>query len=242
MLKNYTIGIIDDDKKSIDLLSFYLKEYFPDLKIKATAQSFNEGLSLINSGNLDLIFIDIHLNDDIGYELLDIASTKSAQIIFISSYEKHAIKVFKYNPIDYLLKPFGIKELCTSVNRAIEEIKQKKEDKNEINNQEFIALPVGNLIKMIKINTVKYAESNGNLTKFYLNDNTSLIANKNIGTYEELLGDQNLFRIHKKYIVNLLHVKTIHKSDGFYCELTDGTTLDVSRRKQEPLQKKLLLK
>lgn len=234
----YNIGIIDDDDKSIKLLSFYLKEYFPAIEIKATAQTFNEGLSLINSENLDLIFIDIHLNDDLGYELLDIASMKSTEIIFISSYQKHAIKVFKYNPVDYLLKPFEIKALCASVNRAIEKIKSREvvnvpTDKN----QEVIALPVGNVIQMIKVADIKYAESNGNLTTFYLNNATTVTANKNIGTYEELLEKQNVIRIHKKYMVNLLHVKTIHKTNGFYCELNDGTTLDVSRRKTRAFTK-----
>ena len=241
-MKNYKIGIIDDDNKSVQLLSFYLKEYFSNITVVAVANSFNDGLAMINSTAVDLLFIDIHLNEDLGYELLDVAKTKSAAVIFISSYEKHAINVFKYNPVDYLLKPFSVKELCVAVNRAFEKINANQKVTSNDENKEVVALPVGSLIEMVKVSDIKYAESNGNLTKFYLDNNTAITANKNIGTYEELLGSQYLFRIHKKFMVNLRHIKTIYKTDGFYCQLTDGTTLDVSRRKQEPLQRLLGLK
>ena len=239
-MKNYNVGIIDDDDKSVQLLSFYLKEYFNNITITAVANSFNDGLAMMNSTAIDLLFIDIHLNEDLGYELLDVAKTKSAAVIFISAFEKHAINVFKYNPVDYLLKPFSVKELCTAVNRAFEKIKTSSNYSNKI--KDVVALPVGNVIEMIKVTDIKYAESNGNLTNFYLDNDKTITANKNIGIYEELLGDEYLFRIHKKFMVNIHHVKTIYKTDGFYCQLTDGTTLDVSRRKQEAFQKKIFLK
>ncbi len=242
MAEHYVTGIIDDDEKSIQLLSFYLKEYFPEITIKVTANSWNDGLSVINNNELDLIFIDIHLNDDLGFELLDIANSKTAQVIFISSHEKYALKVFKYNPIDYLLKPFNIKDLCASVNRALEKTKTVKELPISDINQNVIAIPTGALIKVVKLSDIKYCESCGNFSKFHLEDTTTILANKNIGHYKLILPASSFFRIHKKFIVNISHIKAIHKSDGFYCELNDKTTLSVSRRKQEEFQKILLLK
>lgn len=242
MAQQYIAGIIDDDEKSIKLLSFYLKEYFPQITIKATANSWNDGLSVINNNVLDLIFIDIHLNDDLGFELLDIANSKSAQVIFISSHEKYALKVFKYNPVDYLLKPFNIKDLCASVNRAFKKCQNSKEVPIKDANPNLIAIPVGPIIKMIKLNGIKYFESCGNFSKLYLVDKTTILANKNIGHYESILPENTFFRIHKKYIINISHIKEIYKSDGFYCELNNKTILSVSRRKQEEFQKLLLLK
>lgn len=242
MSLQYTVGIIDDDEKSIALLSYYLNEYFSEIIVKATANTWSDGLSMINKNALDLVFIDIHLNENLGFELLDVATSKTAQIIFISSHEKYALKVFKYNPIDYLLKPFNIKDLCISVNRALEKNRLSKEVTTSDVNQDLIAIPTETIIKMVAISDIKYCESFGNFTKFYLEDATTILANKNIGHYELILSATRFFRIHKKYIVNISHIKTIHKSDGFYCELNDKTTLSVSRRKQEEFQKLLLLK
>jgi len=242
MALQYAAGVIDDEEKSIKLLSFYLKDYFPEITIKATANSWDEGLSIINNNDLDLIFIDIHLNDDLGFELLDIANLKLAQVIFISSHEKYALKIFKYNPVDYLLKPFSIKDFCTSVNRALERSKKPKGLPVTDSNQDFIALPAGAIIKMIKLSDIRYCESCGNFSKFYLEDATTILANKNIGYYESILPNSSFFRIHKKFIINISHIKAIHKSDGFYCEFNDKTMLSISRRKQEEFQKSLFLK
>lgn len=243
MSPKYVAGIIDDDEKSIKLLSYYLSEYFPEITITATANNWNDGLSIINKIALDLVFIDIHLNENLGFELLDVAPSKTAQIIFISSHEKYALKVFKYNPVDYLLKPFNIKDLCASVNRALEKSKLSKETAiatPDVNNK-IIAIPTGAIVEMIHLDAIKYCESFGNFTKFYLNNATTIVANKNIGHYELIL-PTHFFRIHKKYIVNITHIKAIHKSDGFYCEMNDKTTLSVSRRKQEEFQKLIHLK
>ena len=243
MSLEYAAGIIDDDEKSTRLLTHYLNEYFPEITIEVTANTWNDGLLLINKNELDLIFIDIHLNNDLGFELLDVATSKTAQVIFISSYEKYALKVFKYNPIDYLLKPFNIKDLCTSVNRALEKVKTIKEVTISDINKDHVAIATGTLIKLVKLNEIIYCESFGNFSKFHLVDTSTILANKNIGHYESILPNNSFFRIHKKYIVNIPHIKAVHKSDGFYCELYDTTTtLSISRRKQEEFQKALRLK
>ena len=89
---------------------------------------------------------------------------------------------------------------------------------------------------------ILYLEADGKYTVFYMSDNTKKVVSKNIGEYEKTLPDSIFFRIHHKYIVNLKKVLKINRSDGNYCQLLNGKTLSIAKRRQEELRKFLNLK
>ncbi len=234
-----TAVVVDDDSKSVDLLCHHLKTYCPELTLSGIANSLDEAILLIDKTKPELMFLDIMLNSDTGFDLLDIVNQNDAEIIFISSFDEYALKAFKYSPVDYLLKPIDIKELLMAIARARESIQQKREKNEQQNLRDYIAVPGRKIIQIVRIAEILYCKSDGNYTTLYLKDREKIVTIKNIGGFEKILPNDIFMRIHKQYLVNFNYVKSIHKSDGFYCHLFDKTMLPVSRRKQEELQQRL---
>lgn len=234
--------IIDDSERSIALLSHYLEKYCSNINIRATCTSFKEGLAAINKKEPDLIFLDVLLNDRICFELLDIINYGNTHIIFISAHEKFAIKAIKYSPIGYLLKPFSIEELVMAVNRVVESIQAKKKNYLDQKSQNFIGIHSGVEIVLVKIKDIMFCKSEASYTNFVLKGTKKIVATKNIGYYEGVLPKDCFCRIHHKYIVNLDFIKSIYKSDGYYCQLVNEKILSISRRRQEKLEMMLHLK
>ena len=105
-----------------------------------------------------------------------------------------------------------------------------------------MAIPTSTSIEFIETNDIMYLEADGKYTVFYLENNSSKMVSKNIGEYEKHLPKDLFFRIHHKYIVNLNKIKVINKSDGNYCQLKDGKSLSIAKRRQDELRKFLNLK
>ncbi len=237
-MKQYKTLIIDDEIKSIQLLSHYIEKFCPNLELLKSTQDFNEGITLIEKLRPDIIFLDILINDNIGFDMLEIINYTKAQVIFISSFEKFAIRAFKYEPVGFLLKPISIKELKDVVNRAILRVKEQQAEKQSID-KDYIAISTSKKIRLVKLKDIMFCESNGNYTFIHLENEEKIFCSGNIGFYENALSKELFLRIHKKYIVNTLFIKAIYRSDRFYCELINGKTLTISRRKQEEIQKQL---
>ena len=130
--------------------------------------------------------------------------------------------------------------MISSVDRAIKKVEES--NSNQTQTKDYIAVSSGKEIVILKNADILFCESEGNYTTFHTKESKKIIALNNIGTFEEKLPKSSFFRIHKKYIVNFNHIKSIYKSDGGYCQLSDDTTLSISRRQHTELQKILLLK
>ena len=122
------IVIIDDEYNAIELISSILMDNFPDAKIVGKAQSPLEGIKLINQHKPDLVFLDIEMPGANGFDVLEALPDRNFETIFITAYDKYAIKAFKYSAIDYILKPIDIEEFNNAVNKVIEKVKRKEGD------------------------------------------------------------------------------------------------------------------
>ena len=243
MKSQYAAIIIDDDEQSATMLSFYLEKYCSDIDVVGYVHDFKEAIAFINKEKPDIIFLDIFLNNELGFEILDLISYKDFQIIFISGSSEYAVKMFQYHPVDYLLKPFDVKQLLKAVNKSVKAIKEKNALRGQNkSSKEFLGIHTGEEIKLIKIKDLIFCESRGSQTLFNLIDKKIIMGNKNIGFYEEILPNNVFFRIHKKYIVNFEHVIGISKNKGYLCELSNEQLLPIARRKQEILHKILYIK
>jgi len=109
-------------------------------------------------------------------------------------------------------------------------------------NDKFLALRLDDVIELVEINNIMYLEANGKYTTFYLLDDIIKVVSKNIGFYEDKLPQDFFFRIHHKFIVNFKLVSCITTSDGNYCILKNNKSLNISKRKLEPLRRFLNLR
>jgi two-component system LytT family response regulator len=144
--------LIDDEAKSRSNLRQLLSEYCPNVEVVAEAGSALEALKLVREFKPDLLFLDIEMGDNSGFDLLKLLSgQQNFEVIFVTAFDKYGIQAVKACAIDYLLKPINILELSNAVEKAITQINPKKENKrlkelvanlDRGNDEQKIAIPL----------------------------------------------------------------------------------------------------
>jgi len=209
--------IIDDEKSSRDVLKNYLAKYCRDVIIEAQADGVENGLALIQQIHPDLIFLDIEMKDGLGFDLLNKIENIDFRIIFITGFEKYAVRAFKYSASDYLTKPVNINELTEAVEKVKKEISLQTELKNTkvlmdiINHKEkeieTIVIADSKGFKILEIANIIRCQADGPCTLFALSGNNTVSSSKNLGHFNYLLENSNFMQVHKSFYINLKHIK-----------------------------------
>ena len=233
--------IVDDEPKSLENLKIICEEFISNISVIRLCRNVHDAMIAIKEHKPDIVFLDIQMQHETGFDLLAKMEDIDFEIIFVTAYSEFAIKAFKFSAIDYLLKPIDIEELRT----AVAKVQQKRLGKTSrrlkiLQDNLFdatvdtskIALPSADGLVFIKTNDILYCEASSNYTIFYTAENKKYIVSRTLKEYEELLSDHNFFRIHHSYLVNLKVIKKYVKGDGGYVILTNDVTLDVSKRKR----------
>lgn len=254
-MKKLAAVVVDDEPSNIELLEHFIKKYCPTVEVIGQADTKEDAIQIIPQLKPDILFLDIILDEGTGFDVLEAIHSDDLQVIFVTAFDNFAIKAFKYNAVDFILKPLQIEDLIIAVNNASERIGQKQfletarlralmeAVSSEKITQEFIAIPTVEKIEFIKLNSIIYCKSDGKYTEFYLAENKKVfISSKNLGEYESLLDEKVFFRVHNSYIVNLNYVTNINKAAGNYIELQNGVSLPIAKRRQERLHKFLKIK
>lgn len=201
-----------------------------------------------------MCFLDILLDHDNSFHLLENLEKTSFHIISPTAYDEYAIKAFRYNATDYLLKPIVIDDLIKAVDRVENQIQKKEFVHHEqikqlsetiLNKQPLNYLTVSGMdrVDFIQPEDIVNLKSAGRYTEFYLRDKKrKIISSHPIGEYETILPQDRFYRIHNSYLINLSTLININKKAGNYCELTNGVSLPISRRRFEGLVKSMRLK
>lgn len=241
-MNKYKAYIVDDESDNIDLLKYLLKKYCLNIEIIGESSSFQDCINDLKSITPEILFLDIKLNDKNAFDILDVIDASESEIIFVTAYQEFALKAFKYNAIDYVLKPIAIEDLVVSVNKAILRIEEKKIFENQISNSfpasksnssSIITITSLDKIEIIKKSDILFCKSDGRYTTFYLTNKSEILACKNIGEFELQLNDDIFFRIHNSYIINISHIKNINKKVGYYCEMINGAFLPIAKRRYQ---------
>ena len=239
--------LVEDEKNNLDLLNHFIKKYCKNIDVIASCSTYDQALSVLKAEEPDLVFLDIVLDRDTSFDLLQELGNPDFQIIFTTAYDEYAIRAFKYNTIDYLLKPIIIEELVAAVNKVAEKINENKTlDMGSIKNisqsfntkhpANFIMIYGMDRIDFIHPDEVVYLKSTGRYTEFYLKDKKRKItSSKPIGEYENILDQDVFYRIHNSFLINLAQLININKRAGNYCEMSNGDSLPLSRRRYEGL-------
>jgi two-component system, LytTR family, response regulator len=241
--------IIEDEQKSLDMLAGLIEKNCPELKVTGTAVNVKDGVELIRSRRPELVFLDISMPDGSGFDLLEKVQDQKFELIFATASDAHAIKAIKYSACDYLLKPIDGEELKLAVSRVVK--KRTAEPSMEHlkfliqhlrktdDNYQKITLPTGNAYEIVNINDIVRCEADGSYTNFYLRDKRKLMISAGLKHYEELLPETDFIRVHHHHLINMNHVVRFLKEDGGYAVMSDGSRIEISRRKKEAFMEKL---
>lgn len=229
-----TAVIIDDEAHGRLALREKLKLFCPEVEIIAEAENGRLGLSIIREHRPELIFLDVEMPELSGFEMLNQLKERTGHIVFTTAYNQYAIKAIKHAAFDYLLKPIDIEELKNTVKKAIE-TELPEERKTILNQSTFtrIAISTTEGLHFITIHNIIHLEANSNYTTFYMKDGTRFVSSKSLIEYEDILGSHNFFRCHHAHIINLDCVNKFLKTDGGQIVLSNGTLVDLSRRKKK---------
>jgi len=234
--------IIDDEQKSRNLLKELLYRYCPEVQVVGLAANAHEGIALIKKHTPAFIFLDIQMPDLNGFQLLDSFGEITFDIIFVTAYNEFAVKAYKYAAFDYLLKPI----IPDDLQKTIERLKHKHE-KEKLNDKLSVLLKIWKTpnelpnkliinaldgITLLNISEIICLEADGPYTTIFTINDGKIVSSKNLREYEEILTEHHFFRTHHSFMVNLNHVKKFIKSDNLLL-LTNGQTVDVSKRKKE---------
>jgi two-component system LytT family response regulator len=242
--------IVDDEPRGIGTLKNLLQEYCPQVKVIAECRSADEALEKIELLSPQLTFLDISLPGKNSFELLEELQAIPFEIIFVTAHNDFALQAFQYSAVDYLMKPIDEDLLVESVKRASVRINNKEISNNIsalLHNIQTshsprdmkICISSSRGFQVIDLKEILYCEASSNYTNFYLTSGTLICTAKTILEYDELLADSSFVRIHKSYLVNLLHVKEYLRGEGGSVVLSNKKELEVSRRKKDEFLKKM---
>lgn len=212
------IIIIEDEKPSARRLQRMLKAF--GLEVETMLHSVEESVEWFQDNeHPDLIFLDIQLSDGLSFEIFETIDIKSA-VIFTTAYDEYALKAFKLNSIDYLLKPIDEDDLKTAVEKYKIRMPQKQSvtlDFNDIKNllvnpiereyKKRFSVKVGQHLKLINIEDIEciYSENKG--TYAYTNDGRNYLLDTTLDQLEAELEPNLFFRINRKFYVNINAIK-----------------------------------
>ncbi len=242
-MSNKKATIIDDEKDSRKRIKHYLKEKFSEIKIISEAQSVKSGLESMIAQPPDLLFLDAHLPDGTGFELLSQLKSFDFEVIFVTTYEKYALEAFKCHAFSYILKPINQRVFNKVVGKYLNEPEKPSDVKKLINNlltrfqATQITLPSLTGFMVVKIEEIVRLQSEGSYTKVFLNSGKMILTSKYLKEYEKVLSSELFCRIHHSHLINLNYMKEYIKGRGGQVILQDGTSLNVSQNKKQELLK-----
>jgi two-component system LytT family response regulator len=244
--------IIDDEEHNLHNLHALLTQYCPQVAVCGTALHAESGRLLLHQHQPDLLFLDIQMPGENGFDLLRSLNSYDFEVIFVTAYDQYAIQAMRFAAVDYLLKPVDITELQLAVTRAIQQRQLKVQNRQvenllqllqerQNNEEQRITLSTSKEKRFVKTNQIVRCESSNNYTTFFLDDGEELLVSKPIYEYNDLLKDFGFLRCHQSHLVNKNFIKSWRKDTGDFLLLSNGTQVPVSRAKKDEMKKALRL-
>jgi DNA-binding LytR/AlgR family response regulator len=197
--------IIDDEPLAIKLLEHHISK-IDDLKLVATGKNALEAYKILQTQNVDLMFLDIQMPDLNGIEFLK-SLNKKPHTIFTTAYREFALDGFELEAVDYLLKPITFERFFRSVDRILRNVKKEDED-------DFVIFKSEGFNRKVLLKNVLYFESIGNDIKVVLKNETIIASKISISELATNLHDKGFLRIHRSFIINKNQVTGISNNEA----------------------------
>jgi len=241
--------IVDDEERSRKNLKALVDEFCKNVEILHTVKSVDEGIAAIELHRPDLIFLDIQMQRETGFDLLKKIDKIDFEIIFTTAHAEYAIDAIKFAAIDYLLKPIDLNDLKLAIARVEKKmIKTDYKEQFEILLHNFrsdnsdnykIAIPASDGLIFINMKDIVFCEAMSNYTKIHTKDGKNHVVAKTLKEYDSILTNYYFFRVHHSYIVNLNEIKKYVRGDGGYLIMNNDASVGVSQRKKDAFLKKI---
>ncbi len=238
--------IVDDEQANQENLHHLLQQYAADVQVCAMAGNVEDALNAISRHRPQIVFLDIQLQNQSGFDLLKRLGQVNFEVIFVTAFNQYGIEAVKFAALDYLLKPIDITELILAVNKARLAIQKRQSNerlqyladylKGEPTAIKRIALPMFTETRYVNMADIVRLQADNTYTNFYLADGETLLVSKTIKEYVDLLSRYHFIRTHQSHLVNINYVKSWLKEDGGSLLLKNGTKIPISKPNREKVK------
>ncbi len=212
MEKVWKALIVDDERLARNKLRLMLSE-FSEINIIAEADSVAEAVKMIGQEKPEIIFLDIQMPKQNGFDLLEQIETDT-KIIFVTAYDEYAIRAFDVNALDYLLKPVNPKRLEQAIERLSSQSPNPANDE-KLKYDDVLFVNFGRRAAFIKVSEIKCICAANVYSEIYAEDNKKALLLQSLNEWENRLPEKQFVRIHRSTIINLEFIERIEKKMNF---------------------------
>lgn len=242
--------IVDDEQMSRQTLRKLLELYCPAVEVVAECSNAAEAHTCVMTVKPELVFLDVAMPGKNGIDFLKELETIDFEVIFVTAHDKYVLQAIRFAAVDYLQKPVEEQQLITAVSNAESRVHQKQAQQQvktflsnlhaSANQQEMqLCIPTVKGFQVVRLSEIIYCEADNTYTTIYFAGDKKILASRTLLDYELMLQDTFFFRIHKSTLVNLKHIKEYQKGEGGFVVMSNGKSLEVSRRKKEAFISKM---
>lgn len=203
----YKIIIVDDERLARREMRRLLAD-FDEILIAGEAENLSEAAALIEKECPQLVFLDIQLGHENGFDLLEKIAL-NFKLIFVTAFDAYAIRAFEVNALDYLLKPVNPERLEKAIARFADENRAEKAEIRLLEFADRIFLELGERSVFLKVCDISHINSAGDYSEIFTVAGKKFLLEKPLREWEERLPEKHFLRIHRQTIINLEEIETI---------------------------------
>lgn len=222
---NLKIMHVDDEPLARAGFKTLINDYFPEAELVHQAANILEGIQFLLKSDIDILFLDIQLGNNSGFDLLETLPVHNFKIVFVTAFENYAIQAIKSGAFDYLVKPLDINEL--------EQTFEKFKNNNSKDLNEYkLYINDHDSIEIVNINNITHLKSDNNYCHIFLESGKSHLSSKSLSYYSQLLPESNFTRVHQSYLVNMDKVVRMKKEENGTLVMKNKMEVPISRRRK----------
>lgn len=239
--------IVDDEPKAIQSLTWELSNFKDDIEVVKTFTSPEDAIDYLDNSDLDCLFLDIQMPTMDGFQFLGKLTNKDFAVVITTAYNEFAIKALKHEAIDYLLKPIDSDDLEETI-KKVKKHSSKKFNSSKIEevlvnfnskfNKKKITINTDGKLIFLDPDDILFVESDGNYSTIVLEHDPKIVITKKLKEMSEVLPENQFFRIHNSYIINLKRIKEFIKNEG-YVVMESNDRIPVARQRKSDFLEKL---
>ena len=235
--------IVDDEPDSVSLLKRQLIKHCPHVDVVGSYTDSEDALHGIELLKPDLLFLDVEMPVMNGFELLEKLAYPRLSVVFVTAYTQFALKAFRFNALDCLVKPVEIDELIEAVSKAESRVQPTAAQLEMLQKQlrgepiKKIAVPDQHGVSFIDFDEIVLFEASNNYSKLTCKDKRFFIISKSLKEIQEVLEEDHFLRVHRQYIINLNHIKQFNRN-SLELTMSTGENVPVARNQKEKLAEK----
>lgn len=243
-MKHLSLIIVDDERSARELLRGLLTD-LPDVTILGEAENVDEALPLILKKQPDLLLLDIQMPGKDGFVLVEklLQHEVNAEVIFVTAYEKYAVRAIKASAFDYLLKPVKKRDLEESLAKLAQKVQTGRMNERfsqliyQLNDKRKLKFRNRTGFIMIDQEEILYCQADSNYTLIELDSGKRLTVSVNLGKVEEILPQPCFSRISRSAIINLHYLVEVDRKH-MNCTVANQSrhTLSVSKKYLKELE------